>query len=601
MIVRTIRHLTAMLFISLLLCLGWVAPAAADVENFDYAGWHLTYEIALDHDGRAHAEVTEELTARFPQEDQNRGIIRSLPLYYQAAPAAPENIAVTDEHGSTVPFEIEDDNGLRSILIGDDDYVHGTQTYIISYTVSDVMHTTGELDEFYWDLIPADRAQPIDDVTARIGFDQTLTPALTGDAACYVGTPDDSQACDIHRSQDDPAVLTVAYGKLPGAHGLTIAVGATAGTVTQPEERQENFMLDVLPILLAGGAVLLSGGGFLAVLRMIRRHRDADRYTTSPSGQSSVSPNQRVSPLLAAQFIGRTREPIVATTLDFAVRGVLRIEESPDEQDTQGTKPVLRLIDVEAVTEPIEHTLLTGMFPGLQPGDTFDFPADDETYQTAVEEATSQAATAALDRGYQVKRRHRGAVVAGILALLLLLGTVVLLILGASRQNELIQVSSLLLTMFGGVLGVGCLLRYRVLTPNGAVARRELEQLRHALESGQIRQVEALQSAATAPRRATETGQQTVQLYDAALPWAVLFGQQKSWTVAMAQAYQQHHWPAPLWYPVFFSSRHATPESALSSLVASVSSAATTASPTAGSSGTGAVGGGGGGGAAGGR
>lgn len=597
MIVRTLRHLTAMLFASLLLCLSWVAPAAADVENFDYAGWHLTYEIALDDEGRAHAEVTEELTARFPQEDQNRGIIRSLPQRYQGAPAAPEAVHVTDEYGTALPFEIEDDNGLRNILIGDDSFVHGAQTYIITYTVSDVMHTTGKLDEFYWDLIPADRAQSVDDVTARIGFDQKLTAALTDDAACYVGTPEDSQPCLLHRSQDDPAVVTVAHENLPGGHGLTIAVGATGGTVTQPPERQENFVLDVLPILLAGAALLISSGGFLGVVRMIRRRRNADRYPGALSSQSSSGADHRIGPLLAAQFIGKTREPIVATILDFAVRGVLRIEETPDGKDT---KPVLRLLDAQLVTDPVEHTLLVGMFPELQPGDTFDFPVDNEAYETAVADATRQAADAAIDRGYQFKRRHRGAVAAGIISLALLAGAVVVLVLGASRENEAMQVTSVLLTMIAGVLAVGCLLRYRLLTPQGAAARRQLERLRHALDSGQIRQVEALQSAATAPRRSTESGDHTVQLYDAALPWAVLFGQQKSWTTVMAQAYQHHHWPAPLWYPVIFSSTR-SPDAALNSMLSSISNAATTASSTPGSTGGGAVGGGGGGGAAGGR
>src|SRR5690625_5157491 len=117
-----------------------------NVENFQFSRWDLTYDIGLDDQGRAQADVTEELVAEFPQTDQNRGIVRALPLRYQGAPATPENISVTDGSGNEVPFDVENEDGLRNILVGDDDFVHGSQTYVISYTVDDVMHATDEAD-----------------------------------------------------------------------------------------------------------------------------------------------------------------------------------------------------------------------------------------------------------------------------------------------------------------------------------------------------------------------------------------------------------------------------------------------------------------------
>src|SRR5699024_4807880 len=143
------------------------AYADEDVENFSYRSWDVSYDLRLDAQGRAHAQVSEELVAQFTQADQNRGIIRSLPLRYQGAAAAPEDITVTDASGDPVPFETEDDNGFRNILIGDDAFVHGTQTYVITYQVNDVVHTTEEVDEFYWDVVPVDRKQDIDQAHAE--------------------------------------------------------------------------------------------------------------------------------------------------------------------------------------------------------------------------------------------------------------------------------------------------------------------------------------------------------------------------------------------------------------------------------------------------
>src|SRR5699024_8916201 len=97
----------------------------------------------------------------------------------------------------------EDDNGFRNILIGDDAFVHGTQTYVITYQVNDVVHTTEEVDEFYWDVVPVDRKQDIDQAHAEVSLDASLVSAVTGSTACYLGDPNDTSHCDLETSSDE--------------------------------------------------------------------------------------------------------------------------------------------------------------------------------------------------------------------------------------------------------------------------------------------------------------------------------------------------------------------------------------------------------------
>ncbi len=332
-----------------------------------------------------------------------------------------------------MPFQVENDDGFRSILVGDDDFVHGSQTYVISYTIHDVMHTTQQADEFYWDIIPSDREQYIDEVTAQITLDAQLTSALTGSVACYVGTPEQSQACDMQETAGDEAVFRVEAAPLPGGHGVTVAIGVEPGTVVQPSERQENLLLDVVPLLLVSAATLVAGGGALAVWAMVRRHRN----DTSQASIEYGIPRE-INPLLAGQLMGKNHDPIVASILDLAVRGVVRIEETPETSrwlKLTKTKPVLRLIDPQLVGDPQEHLLLRGMFPNLQPGETFDFPKNSKPFMYATESVVKDSRTTALERGYQQKQRHSGAAVAGWTAMVLLIPALVLLILGASRDN----------------------------------------------------------------------------------------------------------------------------------------------------------------------
>ncbi|WP_336841775.1 DUF2207 domain-containing protein, partial [Stenotrophomonas maltophilia] len=145
--------------------------------------------LDLDAEGRAIARVTETLTPVFPDFDQNRGLVRALPLDYEDAPVPPTDISVTDGAGRPVPFTTEDSDRFRGILVGDDSYVHGRQTYVISYSLRDVVlaATKTKADEFYWDVLPIERKQRVDAFSLEVEFAPALARHRTGNAACYTG------------------------------------------------------------------------------------------------------------------------------------------------------------------------------------------------------------------------------------------------------------------------------------------------------------------------------------------------------------------------------------------------------------------------------
>lgn len=578
---------------------GGAAAEDLDVEDFSYPSWDVSYQVEMDSEGRAQAEVTEELVAQFPDFDQNRGIIRSLPTRYQGAPAAPQNISVTDDAGADVPFDVEDEGGFRSILVGDDSFVHGEQTYVISYTVDDVMHAADEADEFYWDLIPSDREQDIEEVSAEIIMGPELTAALTGSSACYLGTPEDSQDCTLEASGAEEAVFTVPETTLPAGQGLTAAIGVESGTVTQPKEREPNFALDVLPLILVAAAALLAGGGTVAVIGMTRRRRQESGHSPAqywiPEG---------INPLIAGPVLGVSQNPVVPTILDLAVRGVLRIQDQQGEQRWYRSKPkpTLQLLDPQLAADPLEIQLLEGLFPGLQPGSEFTFPTHDKTFTKAAQHTMRESRRAILDRGLMTRAGHRRAALAGAAALVLLLPAAILLVVGASRDNVATTVISIVLGLITVMLAVIAMVKHRVHTPEGAALRANLVRVRHMMKASEAERLELMQSFSTAGRTPNPSaGPQVIELYDRLLPYAVLFGLQKEWAAVLSATYSHYQAPAPVWYPALWGSGVQGMESSLTSLLSSVSSAAGTSSSGAGATGGGAVGGGGGGGAAGGR
>ena len=53
-------------------------PASADVDDFAFDSFHADMLLTRAADGHAELSVTETLVARFPDSDQNRGIVRAI-------------------------------------------------------------------------------------------------------------------------------------------------------------------------------------------------------------------------------------------------------------------------------------------------------------------------------------------------------------------------------------------------------------------------------------------------------------------------------------------------------------------------------------------
>lgn len=185
--VRRLKRVTAGAF-ALILLGTLAAPAAAEesahIEDFSFERWETSYELDIVDDV-ALAHITETMVVQFPDYDQNRGLERRLPLRYERAPAAPQDINLTDADGIEVPFDTAGEDGMRVISIGGDDYVQGQQTYQLSYTVENIIDSPAraEGDVFSWELVPSSRSQPIDQASAEITLSQEFAEAFTGDAS----------------------------------------------------------------------------------------------------------------------------------------------------------------------------------------------------------------------------------------------------------------------------------------------------------------------------------------------------------------------------------------------------------------------------------
>ncbi len=618
------------------------APAAGAAENtgdtsdFTFKNWSVDVALDVTAEGRATAAVTETIVAEFPDADQNRGIVRGLPTEYLSAYTHPRDVTVTDADGREVPFELEEGSDEESgaefiaVLTGDEEYVHGAHTYVLSYTLDDVIVTRddGIADEFYWDLIPASRTQAITEASAQIRFSPALAAQLTGDARCYSGASGAQHACDLRAdsaaetSQPEAGTaVSVEPLELASGEGLTVAIGLAAGSVVQPASRLPNFALDTLPLILGGLGVAAGAAGSVAVARMGRTRRG-----TAPVIAQYDVPGD-LPPLIAAPIAGLSTSPAPAQLVHLALQGATRLEESPSHDDgasspgTAASEPRLavRLIDVTRAVDPLDAEAVTTLFPEPTPGQLALIPLEDSDFSARMSALAAAGVSAADERGYTERVRSPlgrilGWVSIGIAALL-----AVSIVLGIATRLSITPAIAILLAVVSVVLGLVSLARHRVLTPLGAETRRYLMGVREFIRVAEADRIRVLQSPSTAERRAAGPGATpaawdevhsehsaepvtVIELYERLLPYAMLFGLEREWRQALSARYEAAPGYAPGWFAGGGVVGIAALDSTVGTMLSSLTDATTfSASSAGGATGGGFVGGGGGGGFAGGR
>ncbi|SDO46650.1 Predicted membrane protein [Microbacterium sp. ru370.1] len=537
---RTVPRLLVGLVAVGLVLLGGVfspAPARADVSDFTFDSFAADMVLSRADDGHAELAVVETLVARFPDADQNRGIIRSIPDDYDGVPLHTRVLSVTDSAGAPVPFEVETDRREVRVLTGDDSFVRGVQTYVISYTQRDAIRSFADTDadEFYRDVNGTQWEQPFGAVSARLRVDPALTDAvLDGAAACYVGEQGSSRTCDIARTDGDGGVVFDAGARdLGPGENVTIAVGFTRGTFVPGEVVRtplEQFSVDAAPVLAGSsvGAVGLGLAGVGAALVARRRGRDA-------AGRGVIvaeyDPPPGVDVLQGAELVGRRGAGIPAALVDTAVAGHLRIIDTGDARSLS-----LERVSAESA-DALHGAVLRSLFgEHARPGARVTLGPDRQDIAKALQKLPTAAAADLRGRGWTEKRRVGPSIAAGGIAVGAFIVAVLVLILAAmGTAPAWWQIVAIPATVGLGILSFA-LLRYRDrITDAGAPARDHLRGLRDYLQLAEADRLRVLQSPEGAERRAIDAGdpRQVLHLYERLLPWAIVWGVEKEWAEAL--------------------------------------------------------------------
>lgn len=508
--------------------------AAADTSDFSFDSFDADYTLSRLDDGTSRLDVIETIVARFPDTDQNRGIVRAIPDDVNGVDLQTTVDSVTDENGRDVPFDQQYSDGFIQLALGTDAFVHGAVTYVISYSQLNVVRSFDDTasDEFYWDINGVGWDQPFGRVTAAVHIDDTAAGQFTGNTACYVGAQGSDATCSIDQAAEaGPATLNFAASasNLAPRETMTVAIGFTAGTFLTPEPTVN--VPQPVPLgldLAAGGIGLLSLAGLIAaIMSRVRSGRGS-------KGRGIIIPQYSepagISIMQSAQLMGRPNTVIPAALVRLAVRKNIRILAYAVEK--AGEPYTLQYLGSDS-TNAEDSKLLKILFGSPRtPGAQRQFGKGETAVMTKLRSMSTQAKSSLLSSGFLERPPGRGVAAAIVVAQVVLALAAVVVIFVSS--DLYLNVSAVLLTVLGvGLIAlvVSIALAIRPLRPTerGAQAREYLEGMRMYLTLAEQDRLRALQSPAGAERVDVGNDLEMIKLYEKLLPWAVLWGVEDQW------------------------------------------------------------------------
>ncbi len=595
-----------------------------NVNNFKFSDFSADYYLYQAEDGTSRLRVIEQFVAEFPSYDQNHGIIRVIPFTNQDGQnltmESDSELKIRIKHNGMPeePYDVSADDGYFKVTIKEPNaYVHGTQYYELEYEFRNVITEFADFQELYWDTNGNDWSQRFDKVTARLHIeDEDFAKLFDDKTSCYVGSfgATGQSRCEIRRTGEGYEFIAKDLGI---GENLTFAVDFEPNTFTIPEPTKDYRYIIALIVQLAILAIVIA-------LIIYNRSKVSDKrkfyrdYFIKPEYQPAKGFSVAE---MSENYMSNTSDStaMVATLIEMAVQGKVELVKLPDSKRKEEWKVHVKNTKDLTTWEINALQVLSGKEVDVRAGDEINIVKHTGTSKLLklAQRFGNFVEKALKSKGlFEKDVKKDGGMLAVFGALWFIVGICALAILSDFETSYTVLVGGNALMIVNGFLcilvfvlccGVGSLNEpYNKRTKLGLEYSRYMDGLKLYIKMAEADRLKFLQSV----EGVDTSNEGIVKLYEKLLPYAIVFGLEKSWSKEMGHYYELSDVTAPTWYTsnsgfdaLLFSSMLSSVTSSTKTSVDSgysYSSSSGSSSSFSGGGGGGFSGGGGGGGGGGG-
>lgn len=547
----------------------------SNANNFSFSSATFDYTLKKSETEGSTLHVTEKLVAEFPDFDQNHGIERYIPYTNKGG----NNITIQNQsalnfnvtrNGITEPFSIsKESEGYYYTRIGNaNSYVTGQQTYVLDYDFSRVIteYNNTDTQELYWDTNGTGWHQRFNTLTANVHLPSDVKPL---DASCYVGKQgaNGSERCEITKTDDG---YTFTTSNLAPRENLTFDLEFPANTFEIPPLPNSYSAIILSAILISAVSVIF----FIFYKYLWSKIRNDYRWYKDAPVPPQYTPIKGYSVAEHAMiYLGKTREPKVATLLELAVSKKITLTKGEKKKLSNKYSWTVTVNSLEGLS-PDQLALLKLFNDGRQPSVGVAYEVKKQDYSSALETAYKQ-----YDSDRELSLEQKGdrldpkstksgsSKVIGAISIfiMLIIGLPIIMAIFFESTFESILdtfnpdyyniVASwltapvIIITIVSIIIILGLtskLGQYEKYTREGLEHSNYIRGLELYIKMAEADRIKFLQSV----DGADTSNAGIVKLYEKLLPYAALFGLEQSWLKELSHYYKMEDIVEPDWYDV---------------------------------------------------
>lgn len=597
-------------------------------NNFNFKSFSADYYLEKDQNGISKLHVVETLVAEFPDYNQNHGITRIIPYIFESGLG--KHLNVKDSNYQNLNLKISRNNNPEpwfvsekslsdfTINIGStDSYVRGEQTYKIEYDLENVIgeYPDSNFQEFYWDANGNGWHQSFDSITATIHLSNDTTSSWIGDFSCYVGKygvggEESTSRCVIEKSES--TIKFSAENLLP-TETLTFNIGFKEKSFKIPEPEKSYIII----FYFIGELAVIIFLGLLTIKSTKTARENKNFYKSIFEKPEYEAPKDLTIQESAALSIKPLSSENVATLVNFAVNGKIELIKGK-KKIFGGNEWRVKIISLEKISDT-EKNILDLLNRGKPVRENDIIVIKKQKYNSSASSLAysikGKVKNSLKDKKFFSSTNPNRKAIASIafsILLTVMTPTILIEITGTSSAKllvgeELLSICfglPLTFTILNIILYVSILSKYSKYTKSGLKKVKELEGLETFIRMTEKDRLAFFQSVETAD----VSHQGIVNLYEKLLPYAILFGVEKTWLKELNKYYKFEDVRDTYWYhngiifaPTDLRAFSTSTMTSINSVSASsASSTSSSSSSFSGGGGGGFSGGGGGGGGGGG-
>lgn len=558
---------------------------AINTNNFFFDKFEADYYLEKTEDGASKLKVVENLTAVFPDYNQNKGICRMIPFTNQGGKNITlktlnsSNLSVRRNGESEPIYSLEKTDNYFEVCTGTEEYLTGAQTYTFEYSFENVVTEFSDENqswqELYWNTNGTGWQQPFGKVIARVHLPNS--EIWEGESWCYVGAYGESgqERCQIQKTDGETTIEFTAESLKP-SENLTFNFKLKPSSFVI-KETPKSYLPIILLIVVVMGCILL----LLIPIKQYRQTSDKRKYYKHYFIKPEYQPHAKYSLTELAQiYLGHHKDEKVPLLLDMVVNRRISLIKG-EQKMLGGHKWSIKILDFKNLKS--EEKMLLELINGGEPIDAKE-PIEIQPHTAgaklvALGQEFSKIGMRAARQDQLIHKatKRKSLSITTIFLVILLCGWFLIpavftfLNMGISAISGNIEP---IINFFnqtyikGGIIYVwtypaviigilvvialiitwSCLAnsynKFKNYTEAGLEASRYLDGLKLYIKMAEKDRLELLQSV----KGADASPQGVVNLYEKLLPYAALFGLEKSWTKELEKYYVLKEVTAPDWY-----------------------------------------------------